>query len=163
MESADSKNQTNPITIIENVVRGTVQMILIRIHGNAGSHGDTMALCDTGKSQTWFDQELLEKFNLDGEEVTNLATGNHVTSPNQSKKFEITLGPADSTAANKCNIMMNSHEKSAVWKDEYDLRPLKQRYKNLSCRVQNAIRLSEVKVILRQERDAFCLICPVAS
>ena len=141
-------------------MRRALQVVPIRVHGNAESHEDTMALCDTGSSQTWFDQELLEKLNLDGEEVTIHVTGIHGTSPIQSKKVEVTLGPAESNAANKCTIWVNSHKNLAVGKEENDLRPLKRKFGYLSCIRQNTIRLAEVKVILAQ--DAFPLICPVA-
>ena len=118
-----------------------------------------MALCDTGSSQTWVDQELLEKLNLNGAEVTIHVAGFHGTSPIQSKRVEATLGPAYSTAANVCTIMVNSHKNLAVGK-EYGLRPLKRKYGYLPCIRQNTRRLSEVKVILGL--DAFSLICLVA-
>ena len=85
-------------------MRGALQVVPIRVHGNARSYEDTMALCDTGSSQTWVDQELLEKLNLDEKEVTIYVAGIHGTSPIQSKIVELTLGPAASNAANKCTI-----------------------------------------------------------
>ena len=120
-----------------------------------------MALCDTGSSQTWVDQELLEKLNLNGEEVTIHVAGIHGTAPVQSKKVEISLGPAESNAANKCTVWVNSHKNLAVGKEEeYDLRPLKRKFEYLSCIRQNTIRPAEIKLKLGQ--DAFSLICPVA-
>ena len=75
-----------------------------------------MALCDTSPSQTWVDQELLEKLSLDGQEVRIHVAGVHGDSAIQSKKIEVTFGPADSTAANKCTIVVNSHKKLAIGK-----------------------------------------------
>ena len=160
LEPLDKKEETNLTTISKNIGRGALQVDPIRVHGNAGSNEDTMALCDTGSSQTWVDQELLKKHNLDGEEVTIHVAGIHGTSPIQSKKVEITLGPAASNAANKCTIWVNSHKNLAVGKKECDLRPLKRKFGYLSCIRQNTIRLTEDKVILGQ--DAFPLICVVA-
>ena len=160
LEPLDKKEETNLTTIIKNIVRGALQVVPIRVHGNAGLHEDTMALCDTGSSQTWVDQELLEKLNLDGKEVTIHVAGIYGTSPIQSRKVEVTLGLAASNAANKCTIWVNSHKNLAVGKEEYDLRPLKRKFGYLSCIRQNTIRLAEVKVILGQ--DVFPLICPVA-
>ena len=137
-----------------------MQVVPIRVHGNAGSLEDTMALCDTGSSQTWVDKELLEKLNLGAEEVTIHVAGIHGTSPLQSNKVEVTLRPVESNAANKCTIRLNSHKNLAVGKEEYDLRPLKRKFGYLSCIRQNTIPLAEVKAILGQ--DAFPLICSVA-
>ena len=81
-------------------MRGALQMVPIRLHGKTGSHEAFMAFYDTGSSQIWVDQELLEKLNFDGEDVTIRFAGIHGTSPIQSKKVEVTLGPADSTDAN---------------------------------------------------------------
>ena len=67
-------------------------MIPIRVHGNAGSHEDTIALCDTGSSQTWVDQELLEKLNLDGEEVTIHVAGIHAPLLFRVRKLKLYLG-----------------------------------------------------------------------
>ena len=126
-------------------------MVSIRVHGGTGSHEDTMVLCDTGSSQSWLGQELLEKLNLDGEEVTIPVAGIHGTSPNQSKEVDVRLGPSDNTAANTCTIMVNSQKNLALWEEEYDLRSLKRNYGCLPCIRQNAIRLSEVKVIPGRE------------
>ena len=117
-----------------------------------------MTLCDTGSSWTCVNKALLENLNLDGEEVTLHVDGIHGTSC--SRKVEVTLGSADSTAANTCTVMVNSHKSLAVGKEDCDLRPLKRNYGYLSCIRQNTIRLSEVKVLLGQ--DAFPLICTVA-
>ena len=98
MEFADSEEETNLTTVSKTIVRGALQVVSVRVHGKTGSHEDTMALCDTGSSQTWVDQELFANPNLDGEEVKNHVAGIHGTSVIQSKKVEVTLGPADSTA-----------------------------------------------------------------
>ena len=139
LEPLDKKEETYLITISKNQFRGALQVVPIRVHGNAGSHEDTMALCDTGSSQTSVDQELLEKLKLDGEEVKNHVAGIHGTSPIQSKKVEVTLGPAESNAANKCTIWVNSHKNLAVGKEEYDLSPLKWKFGFFSCICQNTI------------------------
>ena len=118
MESADSKEQTNLTTIVENVVQEALQVVPSRIQANTGFLEYTMAWCDTGSSQTWVDQKLLKKVNLDGEEETIHRAVNHETSPIQSKEVGVTLGPADSTVANKCNIMVHSRTNLAVWKKE---------------------------------------------
>ena len=85
-----------------------------------------MNLCDTGSPETCIEQNLLERLNLDGEELTILVAGLHATSPIQSKKVEVALGLADSTAANTCTKMVNSHKNLALGKVKHDLRPLKQ-------------------------------------
>ena len=92
----------------ETIVPGVLQMVSIRVHGRTGSHEDTMVLCDTGSSQSWVGQELLEKLNLDGEEVTILVAVIHGNSTNQSKEVDVRLGSSDNTAANTCTIMVNS-------------------------------------------------------
>ena len=107
-----------------------------------------MVFCDASSSRTWVDQELLEKLSLDRKEMTLHVAGIPGTSPIQSKKVEVTLKPADSTAANTCTLMVNSDKNLAEEKEEYDLRPLKQKYGNLSCIRQNTIGRSEFKVIL---------------
>ena len=114
VELAINKAETNLRTIRKTIVRGALQVVPIRVHGKTGSHEDTMVLCDTGSSQTWVDQELLEKPNLVGE-VTIIVAGFHSTSPIESRKVEVTLGPADSTDA-KTFTIMNSHKNLAVGK-----------------------------------------------
>ena len=79
---------------------------------------------------------------------------------NLSKKVNITLGPAVSTVASKCIKKVNSHKSIAVGKDDYDLKPLKQKYGYFSCIRQNTILLSEVEVLLGQ--NAFSLTCSIA-
>ena len=86
-----------------------------------------MTLCDTDSSHTWVDQELIQKLKLDGEEVTIHVAGIHGNSKIQNKNVEIAFGPAYSTAANKCAIIVNSH-KNWPWGKEYYLRPLRRKY-----------------------------------
>ena len=70
------------MTIIsKTIVRGALQVVPIKIHGKNGLHEDTRALCVTGLSNTWIDQELLDKLNPDGKEVTIHVAGFHGTSP----------------------------------------------------------------------------------
>ena len=114
MEHAVNKEETNLTTINGNVVREDLQVVPATMHGNAGINENTLFLCYTGSSHTSVDQELFEKLKLDGEEVTIHVAGIHCNSRIQSKKVEIALGLADSTAANKCTIMVNSHKNLAV-------------------------------------------------
>ena len=65
VESANSRGETSLTTSVKNIAQEALQVVIIRIHGNAGSHEDTIALCDTGSLQTWVDQELLEKLHLE--------------------------------------------------------------------------------------------------
>ena len=114
VELAVNKKETNLTTISKTIVRGAFQVFPIRVDGKIGSNEDTMALCDTGSSQTWIDQELLEKFYLDGEGKTILVAGIHGTSPVQSKRVEVKVGPPDCTAANTCTILVKNHKMLAV-------------------------------------------------
>ena len=118
MESADSKEQTSPTTITKNIRRGALQVVPIGFHGNVGSHEDGMVLCDTGKSHTWLEQELLKTLILCGDEVKIHMTGIHGTSLSQSGKVEITLGPPDGTATNNSTIIVKSHNNLAVGKEQ---------------------------------------------
>ena len=128
VEFAVKKGETKLTAIRITIVRGALQGVPVRVHGKIGSHEDTMALCDTGLSQTWVDQELLQKLNLVGEEVTIHVVGIHGTSWIQSKKDEVELGPADSNAANTCTFFVNNQKNLAVGKEEYDFRPLKRKW-----------------------------------
>ena len=83
-------------------------MVPIRVLGKTQSHEDSMVLCDTGSSQTWVDQELLEELNLDGEEMTIHVTCIHGTSLIHGKKVEVTFGRAKSTVANMCTFLVKS-------------------------------------------------------
>ena len=47
---------------------------------------------------------VARKTDSDGDEMTNLVAANHGTSPLQSKKVRLILGPADCTTANMCAI-----------------------------------------------------------
>ena len=152
--------ETNLTSINKTIVRGALQVVPIRVHGKTRSHEDTTALCVTGSSQTWVEQELLERIKLDGEEVTVHEICIHGTSPIQSKRVEVRIGPADSIAADRCTLMVNSHKNLVEGKKEYELRPPKQKYGYLSCILQNTVRLSEVNVKLGQV--AFPFICPLA-
>ena len=49
------------------------------------------------------------------------------TSPVQSKKVEVTFGPADITASNKCTILVKSHKNLVVGREQYNFRPLKRK------------------------------------
>ena len=86
-----------------------------------------MPLCDTGSSQTCVDSVLLEKLNLDEEEVKIRVSGFHGTPQIQGKKVETTLVPAKRTVANRCTILVKSQKSLAGWKEKYDLRPLKRK------------------------------------
>ena len=67
------------------------------------------------------------------EEMTIRAADSHGGSLIQSKKVEVTFGPADSTAVNKCSIMVNSDKILAVGKEQLDLRPRRRKSGYLSC------------------------------
>ena len=124
----------------------------------AGSQNETKALCDTGSLQTRSYQEFVEKLDLDGAEMTVRVAGIDDKSANQSKKVEVTIGPADSTPL--MSVLYWSTF-TRIWKKEKYKKPLKRKYGYLSCIRQNTISLSEVRVKLGQ--DTSYMICPLAS
>ena len=95
MELAVHKEKSNLTTVSKTNVRGALQVVPNRVHGITGCHEDTLVLCDTGSSQTWIDQKMLENLKLAEEEVTIHVAGTHGNAPIQSKKVESTLGLTD--------------------------------------------------------------------
>ena len=71
-KSDTSKPPTEVTNLTSNAepVRGLMQIARVRIFGSEGQFEDTRAACDTGSTQTWVDDQLLKKLDLDAETVS---------------------------------------------------------------------------------------------
>ena len=92
MDFAVNKEEANLTTNSKTTVRGTLQIVPIRVHRKTGSHEDTKVFCDTGSSRTWIDQELLETIIPGGGGVTIHVAAFHGAYTFQSMDVMVTLG-----------------------------------------------------------------------
>ena len=62
-KAAKPETRTEGTNLTSNAepVRGLMQIARVRIFGNDGQFEDTLACCDTGSTQTWVDEDLLQK------------------------------------------------------------------------------------------------------
>ena len=90
-------NKTEVTNLTSNVesIRDLMQIALDRIFGDEEKFEDTLAVCDTGSTQTWVYDELLEKLELRGEPVSLNVTGIHGTQITTCTAVQATIGPAN--------------------------------------------------------------------
>ena len=69
--SLKSPTKTEVFNLISNAesVRRVMKLERVRIFGEEGQFEGTLALCDTGSTQTWVGEDLLEKIDLHGDSV----------------------------------------------------------------------------------------------
>ena len=68
--------QTTPILrVMLSEFGDLMQIASIRIFGREGQFEDTLAVCDTGSTQTWVEEDLLDKLELRREHVSRDVTG----------------------------------------------------------------------------------------
>ena len=140
-------NREKNLTTISNAnVQGAFQLVPIRVHENIGSHQDTMTLCVPTRYRHWLIKSCWKNSNWMKRKWQFMWLV--LTAPHQFRgrnEVEVTFGPAESTAAHTCTVLVNSYQKLAVGKEEHNWRSLKQNYEYLSCIRQKTTRLCEVK------------------
>ena len=85
VSSVSVKSESTNLTSNSESVRGLMQVARPIIFGQDGQFEDTLAACDTGSTQTWVDEDLLDRLQLDGETISLNVTGIHGTHARQCK------------------------------------------------------------------------------
>ena len=97
-------------------MRGLLQIARVRIFGPEGQFEDTLAACDTGASQTWVDDDLIEKLDLDSDTITLSVTGIHGTQETPCRTARAAIGPANCMESKAKSLTVYGKKKLAVGK-----------------------------------------------
>ena len=127
---------------------GVLTVIPVTI-GSGSKTLETFALCDSGASLSFVDENLMKALNLTGQLVDLNVTGIHGTSDISSKRLRVKIGDQD--GKDKENIMAYSHPNVNARNRTYNLKKLKETYPHLSVLKDSTINLGVVKVILGQD------------
>jgi hypothetical protein len=138
--------------------KGLLQIVPLRVYGKHG-FTDTMAVCDTGSTQTWIDDAFRKKIGLAGTPTTLNIAGIHGTSEVDSHIVHMKIGSTLKNGVKPAMVKSYSHPRLNVGSNVYDVKKLKQEYPHLDCLSSENVDLSRVKVLLGQ--DAFHLIRPL--
>ena len=95
VSSVSVKSKSTNLTSNSESVRGLMQVARVRIFGQDGQFEDTLAACDTGSTQTWIDEDLLNRLHLDGEAISLNVTGIHGTQSTSCQAVQVTIGQAN--------------------------------------------------------------------
>ena len=144
-----------------NIVRqkGLLQVAAVRLFGLNGRVEDTWALCDTGSTQTWVDDTLIDKLGVEGQDITLEVSGIHGTRSMKTRSVPIKIGRKNSSVKDAALVIANCHKNLDIGNSVYNLKTLKDAYPYLRCIQQNRIDVGRVKVILGQ--DCYSLIRPL--
>ena len=111
---------------------------------------ETFALCDSGASLSFVDENLMKTLNLTGQPVDLNVAGIHGTSDISSKRPRVKIGDQDGKVNE--DIMVYSHSDVNAGNQTYNLKKLKQTFPHLSVLEDSTMNLGEVKVNLGIEQ-----------
>ena len=153
-------NKTELTNLTSNVesIRGLMQRARIRIFGDEGQFEHTLDVCDTGSTQTWVDEDLLEKLELRGEPVSLNVSGIHGTQTTTCRAVQATIGPANCMQDKGKLITIHSQKNLEIGTSVYNAQEMKEKYPYLKCVGFKQIDLKKVAIILSQ--NAYELIRP---
>ena len=156
-----SKPPTEATNLTSNAepVRGLMQIARVRIFGSEGQFEDTLAACDTGSTQTWVDDQLLKKLDLDAETVSLNVTGIHGTKTTPCQTAHAAVGPANCVESKAKLIKIHSQSSLEIGTNVYNVQEMKHKYPYLKCVNFKEIDLKKVNIILGQ--NAYELIRPL--
>ena len=136
-----------------------MQIAQVRIFGDEGQFEDTLAVCDTGFTQTWGDEGLLEKLELRGEPVSLNVTGIHGTQITTCRAVQATIGPANCMQDKSKLLTIHSQKNLEIGTSVYNVQEMKEKYPYLKCVGFKQTDLKKFAIILVQ--NAYELIRPV--
>ena len=156
-----SKPPTEVTNLTSNAepVRGLMQIARVRIFGSEGQFENTLAACDTGSTQTWVDDQLLKKLDLDAETVSLNVTGIHGTKTTPCQTAHAAIGPANCVESKAKLIKIHSQSSLEIGTNVYNVQEMKHKYPYLKCVNFKEIDLKKVNIILGQ--NAYELIRPL--
>ena len=127
---------------------GALPVIPVTI-GSGSKTLKTFALCDSGASLFFVDENLMKMLNLTTQSVDLNVAGIHGTSDVSSKRLRVKIGEQD--GKNLEDIMAYSHPNVNAGNRTYNIKKLKETYSHLSVLKDSTINLKDVKVILGQD------------
>ena len=136
-----------------------MQIARVRIFGDEGQFEDTLAVCDTGSTQTWVDEDLLEKLELRGEPVSLNVTAIHGTQITTCRAVQATIGPANCMQDKGKLLTIHRQKNLEIGTSVYNVQEMKEKYPYLKSVGFKQIDLKKVAIILGQ--NAYELIRPV--
>ena len=152
------KEGTNMTSSVEPEL-GLLQVARVRVFGAEGRFEDTLAACDSCSTQTWVDEDLMERMHITGDTVSFNVTGIHGTQRTTCTTAQVKIGPANASETNSESYAISSRKNLLVGRTVYNLTELKQKYPHLKCVPFKEIDLSKIKVILGQ--NAYEMINPI--
>ena len=159
VSSVSVKSESTNLTSNSVSLRGLMQVARVRIFGQDGQFEDTLAACDTGSNRTWVDEDLLDRFHLDGETISLNVTGNNVTQSTSFQAVQVTIGPVNSLKSKGKQLTVNSQKNLEIDRSVYNVHEMKQKSPYLKCVGFKEIDLKKVTIILGQ--NAYELIRPL--
>ena len=91
-----------------------MQIARIRIFGREGQFEETLAVCDTGSTQTWVHEDLLDQLELRGEPVSLNVTGFHGTQTTTCRAVQAKIGPANFMQGKQFTVHSQKNWESAI-------------------------------------------------
>ena len=76
---------------------GLLQVARVRVFGAEGRFEDTLAACDSCSSQTWVDEDLMERTRISGDTVSFNVTGIHGTQRTTCTTAQVKIWPANAS------------------------------------------------------------------
>ena len=145
-KNVENANEVSNLSSMKS--SGVLPVIPVTI-GSGSKTLKTFALCDSGASLSFVDENLMKTLNLTGHLVDLNVAGIHGTSDISSKRLRVRIGDQDGKV--KEDIMAYSHPNVNAGNRTYNLKKLKETYPHLSVLKDSTINLEDVKVILGQD------------
>ena len=110
VSSVSVKSESTNLTSNLESVRGLMQVARVRIFGQDGQLEDTLAACVTGSIQTWVDEDLFDRLQVDGATISLNVRGIHGTKSTSCQAVQVTIGPANSLESKRKQLTVNSQK-----------------------------------------------------
>ena len=158
-EEPRSQNKAGSSSMLSTGNSGVLQLIPMSIGGDKRCI-ETIALCETGSTVSFMDQNLVSLLRLKGKESVMSVAGIHGLSGMKTEVVTANVGPIETETIGD-TLTFSSHPNLNVGDKKYDFKMLKQEYYYFSNLPDFEISMKDVKVVLGQ--DAYHLIRPLEN
>ena len=152
-EPKTSDCSTNPV-LTANACSGLLQVVSVRL-SNGTKKVDTFAVCDTGSTLSFIDDDIRRQLHVEGEKLTLSVAGINGTKDMVSERVAVELFTKDHNEV----VHFHVHPKMYLGNRRYDYSHIKEKYHHLKVLPNNQIELKDVKVVIG--KDNFHLLFPV--
>ena len=153
INKSTSKTEGTNLTSNAESFRGLKQIARVGILGREGQFEETLADCNTGSTQTWVDEDLLDKLELRGKPVSLNVTGVYGTQTTTCRAFQAIIVAGNCMQDRGRLLTVHSQKNLETGTSVYRVQEMLEEFPYLKCVGFKQIDLKDVMIILGQNTN----------